>query len=161
MRLQWYHGAMTDATAESRDIRRFVWIAVAIAASLVAAMLLMAGLIAAYVLKMMDRTDAHVCGLAAVRHSPIAVRLVGLPIEQRGFTGGSTSSENGRLTESVSFTVGGPRGTAYVASEGRRSPLESHLIVKIGREGHSATIYSGPFDCAELHARRAGSAGAL
>lgn len=152
---------MNDAANRSPDIRRFIWIAVALVAGLVVVLLLAAWFIASSVLRMMDRTDAHVCGLAAVRHSPIAVRLVGLPIEQRGFTGGSTSSENGRLTESVSFTVGGPRGTAYVASEGRRSPLESHLIVKIGREGRSATIYSGPFDCAELHARRAGSAGAL
>jgi hypothetical protein len=144
---------MNDATGRRRDVRRLIWIAVAIVAALVIVLLLVAWLIAASVLRMMDRTDAHVCGLAAVRHSPIAVRLVGLPIEQRGFTGGSTSSENGELTENLRFTVGGPRGTAYVASEGRRSPLESHLIVRIGREGRSETIYSGPFDCAELHAR--------
>jgi hypothetical protein len=144
---------MNDATGRPRNVRQLIWIAVALAAGLAVVLLLVAGLIAVSVLRMMDRTDAHVCGLAAVRHSPFAVRLVGLPIEQRGFTGGSTSSENGELTESLRFTVGGPRGTAYVASEGRRSPLESHLIVRVGREGQSETIYSGPFDCAELHTR--------
>jgi hypothetical protein len=144
---------MEDARASPRNVRRLIWIVVAIVLGLVAVLLVVAWLIASSVLRMMDRSGAHVCGLAAVRHSPVAIRLVGLPVEQQGFTGGSTSSENGELTESVRFTVRGPRGSAYVASEGHRSPLDSHLRVRIGREGRSEVIYSGPFDCPELHLR--------
>lgn len=100
---------------------------------------------------LMDHTDAHVCGLAAVRRSPVATALLGTPIVQQGVTGGSTSSENGELTQRITFTVKGPRGSAYVVSEGRRSPLESHLQVKLGRDEQAQTVYSGPFDCPELH----------
>ena len=100
---------------------------------------------------LMDRTDAHVCGLAAVRRSPVATALLGTPIVQQGLTGGSTSTENGELIQRMTFTAKGPRGTAYVVSEGRRSPLESHLLVKLGRDERAQTIYSGPFDCPELH----------
>jgi hypothetical protein len=99
----------------------------------------------------MDRSDAHVCGLAAVRRSPAAAQLVGAPIEQKGFTAGSSSSNNGELTERVTFTVEGPKGSAFVVSEGRRSPLASHLVVSAGRDQRSIIVYAGPFDCAELH----------
>jgi hypothetical protein len=99
----------------------------------------------------MDRADAHVCGIAAVRQSPAAAALVGTPIEQQGFTGGSSSNDNGELSQRLTFTVKGPRGTAFVVSEGHRSPLASHLDVVIGRDQRSQTIYSGPFDCPELH----------
>jgi hypothetical protein len=106
------------------------------------------------ILGMMDRSDAHVCGIAAVRSSPAAALWVGTPIAQQGFTGGSSSSENGELTERVTFTVKGPRGSAFVVSEGHRSPLASHLSVVIGRDQRSETVYSGPFDCPDLHRKR-------
>jgi hypothetical protein len=100
---------------------------------------------------MMDRSDAHVCGMAAVQSSAAAQRLVGTPIVQKGFTGGSTSSDDGETKERITFTISGPLGEAFVVAEGHRSPLESHLEVRLGREGSSETIYSGAFDCPELH----------
>ena len=114
------------------------------------------GLIAIFsfaLLGIMDRADSHVCGLAAVRRSPAAAALVGTPIVQHGFTGGSSSSDNGELSERVTFTVAGPLGQAFVVSEGRRSPLASHLVVRIGRDQQQHVVYDGPFDCPELHAR--------
>src|ERR1700729_1439108 len=132
-------------------MRRLIWIVVLVATAFATVLVAGVALLTLSMLHLMDRTDAHVCGLAAVRRSPAALRLVGSPVAQRGFTGGSSASENGALTESVRFTVTGPRGDAYVASEGRRSPLESHLLVRVGREGRSDVIYSGPFDCPELH----------
>ena len=105
------------------------------------------------VVALLDRSDAHVCGLAAVRRSPAAALLVGQPIVQRGFTGGSTSSANGETTQRVTFTVGGPLGEAFVVAEGSRSPVDSSFRVRVGRNGRGTTIYSGPFDCPELHGR--------
>ena len=98
-----------------------------------------------------NRTPAHICGLAIVQRSPVAIELVGSPIEQHGFTGGRASSSNGEDNERMTFWVRGPRGDAFVVSEGHRSPLGSHLEVRIGRNGTGETIYSGPFDCPELH----------
>ncbi len=106
------------------------------------------------VFSLVDRTPAHVCGLAIVRRSAAATRLIGTPIVQKSFTGGRTSDTNGELYERITFNVGGPRGEAFVLSEGSRSQLGSHLTVTIGRNQQSQTIYSGPFDCPELHERR-------
>ena len=141
---------MAEAAA-SRNLRRWIWLGVILGVLLIAALAAGVTLLAFSLLRMMDRADAHVCGLAAVRRSPAAALLLGKPIEQRGLTGGSTSTENGETTEDVRFTVAGPRGTAYVVAQGRRSPIESHLVVRIGRNGRSETIYSGAFDCPELH----------
>ncbi|HXO16641.1 MAG TPA: hypothetical protein VN909_00575 [Candidatus Dormibacteraeota bacterium] len=132
-------------------MRRLIWIVVLVIVGLIAVLAAGVTLLTLSMLHLMDRTDARVCGLAAVRRSPVALRLVGSPVAQRGFTGGSSSSENGEMTESVRFTVTGPRGEAFVASEGHRSPLDSHLVVRIGRDQRSDVIYSGPFDCPELH----------
>ena len=132
-------------------MKAWIWIAA------IAGVLLIAGLaggvafMAFSLLGMMDHTDAHVCGLAAVRHSPFAVRLLGRPILQQGLTAGSTSRANGELTEDVRFTVRGPLGTAEVIARGKRSSFESRLDVLLGRNGSSITIYSGPFDCRALH----------
>jgi len=105
------------------------------------------------IFKLMDRADAHVCGLAYVQKSPDAAQMLGTPIAQKGFTGGSTSDTNGEVHERLTFTVAGPNGEAFVVSEGSRSPLGSHLTVRMGRNGDSTTIYDGPFDCPELHAK--------
>ncbi len=116
--------------------------------------ILIVGFVVALVLtifKLMDRTDAHVCGLALVQRSPAAIRLLGSPIEQHGFTGGRTSKTNGEDLERLTFWVRGPLGDAFVVSEGYRSPIGSHLDVRIGRNGAGETIYSGPLDCPELH----------
>jgi hypothetical protein len=145
---------MEPAAGPSSISPRVIWIVgivvlavvVAFIAAIIAFMFALFG--------MMDRSDAHVCGLAAVRNSPIAAELVGTPITQRGFTGGSSSSANGEFNERITFTVEGPRGTAFVLAQGHRSPLESHLEVAIGRNQRSQTIYSGPFDCPQLHRPR-------
>jgi hypothetical protein len=100
---------------------------------------------------LMERRPAHVCGLALVRRSPAAVKLIGSPIQQHGFTGGRTSFSHGDDYERLTFWVRGPLGDAFVVSEGYRSPIGSHLEVRIGRNGQGETIYSGPFDCPELH----------
>lgn len=147
---EWYDRRMEPAAAPSGINPRVIWI-VAIAVLIV--IILVVAAIAAFALAllgMMDRSDAHVCGLAEVRKSPAAIALVGTPIRQRGFTGGSSSSENGEMSQRVTFTVSGPRGSAFVVADGHRSPIASHLIVQIGRNQQGQTIYSGPFDCAEL-----------
>ena len=116
--------------------------------------ILIAVLVLALVLaifKIVDRQPAHVCGLALVQRSPVAIKLLGSPIEQRGLTGGRSSSTNGEEYERLTFWVRGPLGDAFVVSEGSRSPIGSHLRVRIGRNGEGQTIYSGRFDCPELH----------
>jgi hypothetical protein len=110
-----------------------------------------AGTLVLTIFKVMDRTAAHVCGLALVQRSPAAIRLLGSPIEQHGLTGGRTTNSNGDDLEHITFWVRGPLGDAFVVSEGDRSPIGSHLGVRIGRNGAGETIYSGPFDCPELH----------
>lgn len=134
--------------------RRVVVLIVGIVAAVVLFAVAMLVVIALGVLKLMDRADARVCGLAIVQRSPAAARLVGSPIAQKGFTAGRTSQNNGELYERITFNVTGPRGDAFVLSEGSRSPLGSHLTVTIGRDQRSETIYSGPFDCPELRERR-------
>src|SRR5665213_2952651 len=120
-------------------MRKWIWIAI------LAVVLLIGGLVAAgvalfgTVLHMMDRTDSHVCGLAAVKSSPAAIAMLGTPIVQHGLTGGSTNSENGESSERLTFTVEGPKGQAFVVATGNRSPLASHLVVQIGRNGTSTT----------------------
>ena len=105
------------------------------------------------IFKLLDRADAHVCGLAYVQRSPVARRLLGTPIVQDGFTGGRSTDKNGEVYERLTFNVKGPLGTAFVLSEGIRSPIESRLRVTVGRNGNGETIYSGRFDCPELHVR--------
>lgn len=131
--------------------QRIVWI---VAGVVLIVTLLFVGVMSAFffaMFRLMDRSDAHVCGLAIVERSPEAVQLVGTPMQQKGLTGGSTSSDNGESNERMTFTVAGPKGEAFVVAEGHRSPLASHLEVRIGRDREGQTIYSGPFDCPELH----------
>lgn len=135
---------------------RPIWIVAAAVLLVLALVAVIVGItltLASSVFRTMDRTQAHVCGLAAVRRSPAAIALTGTPITQRGVTGGTWSSENGELRERITFTVSGPRGDAFVRSAGTRSEFESHLDVRVGRNASSVLIYSGPFDCPELHAR--------
>lgn len=154
--------ATMERGAQPRGIDpRVIWIvaaAVLLVLALVGVIVGVALTFATAVFRTMDRTEAHVCGLAAMRRSPAAIALVGTPMAQRGLTGGSWSSENGELRERVTFTVSGPRGSLFVRSEGMRSELESHLEVRAGRNGNGVLIYSGPFDCPELRARKPGSA---
>ncbi|HEX3459227.1 MAG TPA: cytochrome c oxidase assembly factor Coa1 family protein [Candidatus Baltobacteraceae bacterium] len=130
---------------------RLIWILVALGVAVILAAVAMVAVTALTLLHVMDRADAHVCGLAAVRRSPATARMLGTPIEQQGLTAGSTSMDNGEDTERITFTVKGPRGTAFVLARGFHSPLASHLVVTIGRNQRSTVVYSGPLDCAELH----------
>ncbi len=130
---------------------RVIWVIAIVVLIVIIAFVASIVAFALAILGTMDRSDAHVCGIAAVRSNPAAAQWLGTPIAQQGFTGGSSSSENGELHERVTFTVRGPRGSAFVVSEGRRSPLASHLVVVIGRDQHGETVYSGPFDCPDLH----------
>ncbi|HVN69660.1 MAG TPA: cytochrome c oxidase assembly factor Coa1 family protein [Candidatus Binatia bacterium] len=132
-------------------MKPWIWIAIAASFLLIAGLVGSVVLMAFSLLGVMDHTDAHACALSAVRHSVLAVRMLGRPITQQGFTSGSTSRANGELTEDVRFTVRGPLGTAYVIARGKRSPIESRLDVLLGSNGSSVTIYSGPFDCRALH----------
>lgn len=134
--------------------RRVVVLIVAIACALLIFVVAGVAALVFVIFSVVDRTPTHVCGLAIVRRSPAAARLVGSPISQKGFTGGSSSDTNGELYERLTFNVSGPHGEAFVLSEGSRSPLGSHLTVEIGRDQQSETIYSGPLDCPELHERR-------
>jgi Cytochrome oxidase complex assembly protein 1 len=132
---------------------RVLWILVALGVAVILFAITMVVVLALTLVHMMDRADAHVCGLAAVRHSPAAARMIGTPIEQQGLTAGSTSTNNGEETERITFTVEGPRGTAFVLAAGFRSPLTSHLVVTMGRNQRSTIVYSGPLECAELHSK--------
>lgn len=105
------------------------------------------------VFRLMDDTQAHVCGMAIASRSPAAIALVGTPMTQNGFTSGRSNLDNGTLVQDVSFRVRGPLAEASVRAVGTRSDFESHLEVTIGRNGTSQTLYSGPFDCPELHAK--------
>jgi hypothetical protein len=130
---------------------RFIWIVVFISVAIVVAIFGAIALMVLGIFKLVDNSDSHRCGLAIVQHDPDAIRMLGEPIQQKGFTGGSTSTTNGKLTEDLTFTVSGPLGEAAVETHGVRSQLESHLEVRMGRNGQSQTIYSGPFDCPALH----------
>lgn len=134
--------------------RRVVFIVVFVAVVVALFSIALVAGIFLLVFSIVDRTPAHVCGLAVVRRSPAAVRLVGTPISQKGFTGGRSSETNGELYERITFNVTGPRGDAFVLSQGSRSPLGSHLTVTIGRDQRSEAIYSGPLDCPELHEKK-------
>jgi hypothetical protein len=134
---------------------RIVWIVVFVSVAIV---LLVVGGIAAFAVgmfKLMDNTDSHRCALALVRQNQAAIAMLGQPIQQKGFTNGKTDNDNGKLTESLTFTVTGPLGEATVQADGVRSQLESHLDVRFGRDQQSQTIYSGPLDCPALHERPA------
>lgn len=132
---------------------RIVWIVTFVLLVVVAVAVAAGATLVLSLFHAMDRSDARVCGLAAVRRSPLATALLGTPIAQRGITGGTSSSENGELNQRMTFTVEGPRGAAFVVAQGHRSPIDSHLVVRMGRDQRGVTIYSGAFDCPELHAR--------
>ena len=132
-------------------VKRLVWIAVLIGFVVVAIAIGFVVAVTLFIFRVVDQTPAHVCGLAFVQRSPAAIELIGSPIEQHGLTGGRSSSTNGEEDARMTFWVRGPLGDAFVVSEGHRSPLGSHLNVRIGRNGNSVPIYSGPFDCPELH----------
>ncbi len=100
---------------------------------------------------MMDTSDAHVCGLAIAQRSPVAAQLVGTPVVQDGITSGHEDLVNGDTSQRMTFNVRGPKGQASVIAAGTRSKLQSTLTVQIGRDGNNTTIYSGDFDCPELH----------
>lgn len=133
--------------------RRLVVLIVALVLGILVVVLALIAVIAFSVFRLLDRTDAHVCGLAIVQRSPIAFDLVGTPIVQHGITSGRTTASNGDTYQRLTFWVHGPKGDAYVMSEGDESPLGSHLTVRIGSNGRGSTIYSGPLDCPELHQR--------
>jgi hypothetical protein len=130
---------------------RIIWIVVFVAVAFVAVLCAGVGAMVIGIFKLMDNTDAHRCGLAMVQHDPAAIRMLGEPIQQKWFTGGTSNSTNGKLEEDLTFTVAGPLGQATVEANGVRSQLESHLVVRMGRDQQSQTIYSGPFDCPALH----------
>ena len=132
---------------------RLVILIVAFAVGIVVFALALAAVIVFSVFRLLDRTDTHVCGLAIVQRSAVAADLIGTPIVQRGVTGGRTTGSNGETYQRLTFWVRGPKGEAYVMSEGDKSPLGSHLTVRVGRNGQGSTIYSGPLDCPELHQR--------
>lgn len=131
--------------------RRLVALAVAIVFVIVALAVAFVVAVTLFIFRVVDQAPAHVCGLALVQRSPAAIKLIGSPIEQHGLTGGRSSSTNGEDDARMTFWVRGPLGDAFVVSEGHRSPLGSHLNVRLGRNGKSVPIYSGPFDCPELH----------
>lgn len=133
--------------------RRLIAVGLLLAFAIVAITVGFVGALTSFIFRLIDRTPAHVCGLALVQRSPAAIGLVGSPIAQHGLTGGRTRSSNGEDYQHITFWVRGPSGDAFVASEGVRSPLGSHLDVRIGRKGASELVYSGPLDCPELHAR--------
>jgi hypothetical protein len=130
---------------------RFIWIAIFASLAIVLLIFLGIGMFVIGLFKIVDNTDAHRCGLAIVQHDPAAIQMLGEPIQQKGLTGGTSSNDNGKLTERITFTVAGPLGEAAVEADGTRSQLESHLEVRFGRGGQSQTAYSGPFDCPALH----------
>lgn len=133
---------------------RIIWIIVIVVLVVVLAVV---GMIAAGVFAIfgiMDRTDAHVCAMEYVRKSDVAADLVGTPIVQKGMTGGSSNTSNGETNEHITFTVSGPKGEAMVVADGTKSGVQSHLTVRIGREGEGRTVYDGKFDCSALHAAK-------
>jgi hypothetical protein len=139
------------ASVDKKGTSRLIWIVIFVVVGFVA--LLCAGGVALFfgIMKAIDNTDAHRCALAIVQHDPAAIRMLGNPIVQKGFTGGSTSTDNGKETDDLTFTVSGPLGEATVEAKGTKSQLESHFEVLLGRNQQSQTIYSGPFDCPALH----------
>ena len=133
---------------------RIVWIIVIVVLLIVGAVVGLVSAIVFGVFAIMDRSDAHVCGLAYVQKNPAAIEMLGTPIVQHGFTGGRSNGTNGELNERLTFNVSGPKGEAFVISEGTRSPAASHLTVTLGRDQQSTPIYDGTFDCPELHAAK-------
>jgi Cytochrome oxidase complex assembly protein 1 len=138
---------------DNKTGKRIMWIVIFVIVAFVA--MLCAGAAALFfgIMKLVDASDAHRCGLAMVQHNPAAIRMLGSPIVQKGFTGGSTSTDNGKEVQDLTFTVSGPLGEATVEAKGTRSQLDSHFEVRLGRNQQSQTIYSGPFDCPALHER--------
>jgi Cytochrome oxidase complex assembly protein 1 len=139
-----------DSTQKPSNAR-IIWIVVFAAVAIVVAIIAAVIFMVLGIFKLVDNAGAHRCGLAIVQHDPAAIRMLGEPIQQKGFTGGSTNTTNGKTTEDLTFTVAGPLGEATVEAIGVKSQLESRLDVRMGRNGQSTTIYSGPFDCPALH----------
>jgi hypothetical protein len=139
-----------DTTPKNNNAR-IIWIVVFAGVALVVAIIVAIVLMVLGIFKLVDNTESHRCGLAIVQHDPSAIRMLGEPIQQKGFTGGNTSTTNGKTTQDLTFTVTGPLGEATVEANGVKSPLESHLEVRLGRNQQSQTIYSGPLDCPALH----------
>ena len=135
----------------SMDTRRLLMLVIGIAVFVVLLLVLAAGSIVIGVLKVVDNSTAHRCGLAYVQRSPAAIRMLGSPIEQRGITSGSSSTENGATHSELTFKVGGPLGEATVDAKSSSSDFQSRLTVLLGRNGESTTIYDGRADCPELH----------
>jgi hypothetical protein len=138
-------------TTPKHNNTRLIWIVVFVAVAIVVGIVGAVVMLVLGIFKIVDNTESHRCGLAIVQHDPAAIRMLGEPITQKGFTGGSTNSTNGKTTQDLTFTVAGPLGEATVEANGVKSDLESHLEVKIGRDQQSQTIYSGPLDCPALH----------
>lgn len=140
---------------DNKTGKRIIVIVVFVVVAFVA--MLCAGAAALFfgIMRIVDASDAHRCGLAIVQQNPAAIRMLGSPIAQKGFTGGSTNTDNGKEVQDLTFTVAGPLGEATVEAKGTRSQLDSHFEVRFGRDQQSQTIYSGPFDCPALHERPA------
>jgi hypothetical protein len=143
---------MADPNVQ-RNTRRVIFLIVGLCMGLVVVLLLGAGALVLTVFKLLDNSDSHRCAMAYLQTNPAAIALLGTPIEQRGFTGGRTSTTNGDTTEDITFNVGGSLAEAAIKAKGERSSFTSHLEVLLGQNGHSQTIYSGPFDCPALHAK--------
>jgi Cytochrome oxidase complex assembly protein 1 len=143
---------MTESEPGSRTNRRIVVIVAGAVLALVLIVVLGAGALFVGIFKVMDKTDSHRCGLAYVQKAAGAIDLLGTPIEQRGFTSGSSKDDNGSLRENITFTVSGPLGEGQVQAVGTRSGRTSLLEVLLTQGGHSENIYRGPLDCSELHA---------
>lgn len=139
-----------DTTPKNNNAR-IIWIVVFAAVALVIAIFTAIVLLVLGIFKLVDNTDTHRCGLALVQQDPAAIRMLGEPIEQKGFTSGKTDTTNGKTTDHLTFTVAGPLGQATVEADGVKSDLESRLEVRMGRDQQSQTIYSGPLDCPALH----------
>ena len=139
-----------DTTPKNNNAR-VIWIVVFVVVAIVVAIVAAVVMLVLGIFKIVDNTESHRCGLAIVQHDPAAIRMLGEPIQQKGFTGGNTSTTNGKTTQDLTFTVAGPLGEATVETSGIKSALESHLEVRLGRDQQSQTIYSGPLDCPALH----------
>jgi hypothetical protein len=130
---------------------RLIWIVVGVVLVMIAAVIGVVALSVMLLFKALDRSDAHVCGLAAVTRSQEVAALLGSPIRQTSWTMGSSNTDNGALAERITFTVTGPQGDGSVVSDGKRSQGESHLLVTVGKGDQTVTAYDGAFDCPELH----------
>jgi hypothetical protein len=63
--------------------RRLVRLGVLLFFAIAALVVGFAGALLLFIFRLIDRTPAHVCGLALVQRSPVAIKLVGSPIAAR------------------------------------------------------------------------------